>query len=247
MRRATVAAVALFAGLALAGCDRKSPFESAWDHARGIAADAGWSATVDRGDLAVRGFWNERAGDVLTIYLEGDGAAFDRRGRPVAREPSPKTPGALRLAIADPFAGPKAYLARPCHFPTEGDPPCDPSLWSIARFSERIIAAADAAIDAAKVRAGAARLRLVGYSGGGAVALLVAARRDDVALVVTAAGTLDHDAWIALFPGFAPLVGSLNPPDFADALGQIRQRHFAGAEDEIVPPAVAEAYMRARP
>jgi len=170
-----------------------------------------------------------------------------RTGRPVGRSPSPKDPNALRRAIADPGAGPVAYLARPCHFPQAGDPPCDPSLWTTARYSERILAAVDVAVDAAKRRAGADRLRLVGYSGGGAVALLLAAQRNDVARVVTAAGVLDHRAWTQAFPGFTPLAQSLNPPRFASALADTTQRHFAGAEDEVVPPLVAEAYMRRRP
>lgn len=231
---------------ALAACDRKSPFESRWDHARGVAADAGWTPTRAVSDLAVRGFWNGRRGAVLTVYLEGDGESF-RNQRAVARNPSPRDPNALRLAILDPSGGPVAYLARPCHFPQAGDPPCGPTLWTTARYGEGVVAAVDAALDDAKRRARAGQLQLVGYSGGGAIALLLAARRDDVARVVTAAGVLDHRAWIDAFPGFDPLNRSLNPPDFADALAETPQRHFAGGEDAVVPPLVAEAYMRRRP
>jgi esterase/lipase len=48
----------------------------------------------------------------------------------------------------------------------------------------------DAAVTALKRASGASRLRLVGYSGGGVMAMLLAARRDDVAQVVTIAAPL---------------------------------------------------------
>jgi pimeloyl-ACP methyl ester carboxylesterase len=83
---------------------------------------------------------------------------------------------------------------------------------------------------------------LFGYSGGGALAVLVAAKRNDVIRVVTIAGNLDHAAWTRAH-GDAPLTGSLNPAEAADRISRIRQIHFIGRDDEIVPPAIAASYL----
>lgn len=251
--------LALLALLGLTACAGRIPvFESAYDHAADVAAAAGFAPTADRaGGFVTRGFANGRTGALITIYLEGDGQAYVQ-GQPRRRDPSPKDPNALRLAILDPYAGPKAYLARPCQYPFPGDPPCAPNFWLTSRFSEPVVAAVDAAVTAAKRRAQAERIRLVGYSGGGAVALLVAARRDDVERVVTVAGTLDHAAWTEAH-GYWPLDGrpsfsgdppgppSLNPPAFVDRLGPIRQVHFVGGDDAEILPAVAASFMRRKP
>ena len=235
----------LLIAMTLTGCARAF-LESYWSHAQDVAARGGFQPTADLGaGMMVRGFENGRDGPVLTVYLEGDGRPFLSRTR-ISADPSPKDPNALRLAILDPSSGPVAYLARPCHFPNAADPPCDPDHWLLGRFSAPVIAAVDAALDRAKRRARAERLRLVGYSGGGAVALLVAAQRGDVTQIVTVAGTLDHAAWTA-YHAYTPLRGSLNPPDFRDALAAIPQIHFAGAEDAEIPPLIAESYMRRRP
>lgn len=67
-------------------------------------------------------------------------------------------------------------------------------------------------MDALKQRFGATRLTLVGYSGGAAVAALLATRRNDVARLVTVDGNLDHRAWTA-HHRVTPLTGSLNPAE----------------------------------
>ncbi len=87
-------------------------------------------------------------------------------------------------------------------------------------------------------------IALFGYSGGGAIAALVAARRDDVGSLVTVAGNLDHVAWTSLHK-VSPLHGSLNPAAAATSLRNLPQVHFVGGDDAIVPPSIAESY-RAR-
>ncbi len=44
-----------------------------------------------------------------------------------------------------------------------------------------------------------------------------------------------------------PLEGSLEAIDVAPALSRLPQRHFVGAEDELVPPFIARAFVRAIP
>ena len=111
----------------------------------------------------------------------------------------------------------------------------------MARYAEPVIAATNQAIDRLLATSGARGVWLYGHSGGGAVALLVAARRDDVLGVVTVSGMLDTLAWTRM-NGMPPLALSLNPADATARLERVPQLHFVGAEDEVVPEAVARAY-----
>ena len=92
----------------------------------------------------------------------------------------------------------------------------------------------DAAIADLKARTGAEQIVLVGWSGGGVMAALVAARRADVAGLITLAAPLDVAAWTRS-RGLSPLQG-LDPAD----LGPIAapQLHVTGAFDQLVRPAV---------
>jgi len=181
---------------------------------------------------------------LLTVYLEGDGFAWISSTLPSA-DPTPIDPLALRLALAQP-EGNIAYLGRPCQYLGAGQPHCSQRYWTGARFSEEVVASLDKAIDQLKARVGAERLILIGYSGGGALSLLLAARRSDVVGIVTVAGNLDPAAWTA-HHGVTPLQGSLNPADFRPALAQLPQLHLVGSADRVVPPSLTEAFVAAYP
>lgn len=84
---------------------------------------------------------------------------------------------------------------------------------------------------------------LVVYSGSATVALLVAARRSDVASICTVAGNIDNRTAIALHQ-VSPMPVSLAPVDMAQALAAIPQIHYVGDGDNVVPPDVAESYAR---
>lgn len=177
----------------------------------------------------------------LTVYIEGDGLAWLSYVRP-SSDPTPVLPMALLLAMAQ-EDGQVAALARPCQYTTapvvDG---CDSRYWTSHRFAPEVIAATDLALSRLKALSGASTLSLVGYSGGAAVALLVAARRDDVQELITVAGNLDHVAWTRLHR-IDPLSGSLNPLDVAPALARLPQRHFVGSADSIVPVRIAQSFM----
>ena len=98
------------------------------------------------------------------------------------------------------------------------------SDWTGGRFSKSIIESTDQVIDALKRSSGATRLVLVGYSGGAAVAALVASQRQDVDALVTVAGNLDTNAWVR-HHRISPLVGSMNPLDQASELKEMIQIH----------------------
>lgn len=179
--------------------------------------------------------------ETLTVYIEGDGLAWLTRYQ-VSNDPTPRNPMGLQLALRHP-QGLAVYLARPCQYDeTVKAKNCRTTYWTDGRFAPEVIEASNQAIGVLKSRMGAQRLILVGYSGGGAVATLVAARRTDIAELVTVAGNLDHRLWTNMH-NVQALKESLNPVDMWPSLIQIPQRHFAGARDEIVSPTVTDSYI----
>lgn len=175
----------------------------------------------------------------LRVYLEGDGRAWATASQP-SLDPSPRNLLVAGLAFSDP--APSVYLARPCQFVMVDG--CNTKLWTDRRFSEEVVRSLDAALDRIKARYGNQTFELVGYSGGGALALLLAARRADVVQVQTLAGNLSPRQWVAL-QNLSPLTGSLEPLDARNRLATIPQRHLAGQEDRIVPPALLAHYRSA--
>lgn len=180
-------------------------------------------------------------GQPVRVYIEGDGLAWATRTR-LSRDPTPRDPLALDLAAADPAAN-VLYVARPCQYVgVPENPRCTPALWSSHRFSDDVVAATDAVIEAWLRRHSAAGgIELVGYSGGAAVAALVAARRSDVRSLRTVAGNLDHEV-VNRHHRVSPLTGSLNAADVAQRLAAVPQIHFIGGSDRIVPPSAAQSY-----
>lgn len=179
--------------------------------------------------------------ETLTVYIEGDGFAWLTRSQP-SNDPTPRNPVALQLALRH-GKGAVAYLARPCQYVKEQETKgCEVAYWTQRRFAPEVIEATSLAIDALKQSIGASKLVLVGYSGGGAVAALVAAGRQDVVQIATVAGNLDHFAWTALH-GTLPLEGSINPADAWESLQNIPQLHFVGESDHNVSIEVTNAYL----
>jgi hypothetical protein len=207
-----------------------------------LAGAAGFVAhDIDARPFRLRAYLRAAApGPVLRVYIEGDGHAWRTRQEPSA-DPTPWSPLALDLAVRDPFPA-VAYLARPCQY-VVADPACSPAFWTDRRYGEPVVASADAAMTALLALAGARRLELVGFSGGGAIAVLAAARRTDVVSLRTVAANLDTEAW-TIRHDVTPLLGSLNPADVAPLLARLPQVHFVGAADRVVDEAVVLAYAR---
>lgn len=177
----------------------------------------------------------------LVVYLEGDGLAWRTRYEP-SLDPTPLLSTCFQLAVLDPSPS-VAYIARPGQYVGGvGGRNCEISLWTSGRYSKRVVIAMDEAISLAKARAGAHYVHLVGYSGGGAIALLVAAMRHDVLSIRTVAGNLNHEAWTKLHR-VTPLWGSINPYDQIEALSGITQVHYVGTKDNIVPRSIAESFV----
>ncbi|MBP2168409.1 pimeloyl-ACP methyl ester carboxylesterase [Erwinia toletana] len=184
-----------------------------------------------------------RADQPLHIYIEGDGRAWRNRYQP-ADDPTPHKAIGLSLAVAD-NAPNVLYLARPCQFiPMSQNPRCRTDYWTGKRFAPEVIASINEAISHYTIRTPAQPIVLTGYSGGAAVAALVAARRQDVALLRTVAGNLDHIAVNRLHQ-VSPMPDSLNPADEVARIAAIPQRHFSGADDRVVPPSIGHDFAAA--
>lgn len=184
-------------------------------------------------------------GAPLVVYIEGDGYSWISRNR-ISDDPTPRRPLALELAVRDPRSN-VVYLARPCQY-VRGSHlrNCQPAYWDTAGYALEVIEAFDAAIDLLVRRASTTQVFYVGYSGGGAVAALVAARRSDSAGLISVVGVLDHATWTRL-DGLEPLRYSLNPADESARLVNVPQLHFSGGRDRTVPSAVARAYVASYP
>ena len=242
-----ISRVALFVVLlALTAC---AGVEDRRDDALQLARRAGLNAEiVQSGAFELQTFHRlgRSSGDApsrpLRVYIEGDGFAWINRYR-ISPDPTPRNPVALKLAAAD-GASAVLYVARPCQFVgVDRDPDCTEKYWTSHRFAPEVIDSTSAVIDRAKKVAGVTAVELIGFSGGGAVAVLVAARRSDVASIRTVAGNLDH-VTLHRRKNVSPLTGSLNAADVAAKVSAIPQIHFVGADDDIIGAYVAESYRR---
>ncbi|EAR22505.1 alpha/beta hydrolase [Nitrococcus mobilis] len=176
----------------------------------------------------------------LHVYFSGDGTPW-MQGRYPAADPSPRHALALRLMALDP--APSLQLNRPCYGHETMPEVCDPALWTYGRYSDQVVEAMSRGLDTARTRLGANKLVLIGYSGGGTLARLVAQRRDDVLALVTIAANLDHRRWTAHHQ-YLPLTRSLDPTTLLPLPSTILQWHLVGGHDHIVPAAVTRAGIR---
>ena len=183
----------------------------------------------------------------ITIYIEGDGAAWVAK-QFAPTNPTPSHALSAELAKQDPGLL-VAYLGRPCQFLDQGLlKSCHSDLWTSGRFSQQAISLGNIAIDSLLQKLESSnlknlRLNLVGYSGGGAYAALLAGQRSDVDCLVTIAAPLDINAWTSL-QKIAPLSSSLNPANPMTRLSRVSQSHWHGIKDPIVPPESTGSYPK---
>ena len=176
----------------------------------------------------------------LHVYIEGDGSPFARATR-AALDPTPRHPLMLHLMALDP--APSLYLGRPCYFGLQDDGPCAPRYWTTARYAPEIVDSLASAMLAEAVRRRATRIELYAHSGGGTLAVLLAARVGMVTRVVTIGANLDIDAWCALH-AYTPLTGSLNPARLKASSERVEMLHLVGSEDRNTPPSLIESAVQ---
>ena len=181
----------------------------------------------------------------VSVYIEGDGRVW--RGRRPPADPTPAQPMGLQLAALD--ASPAVlWIGRPCMYLDDATA-CGMRWWTSHRYAGEVV---DAMLAVVRRRVPAGRaLMLLGHSGGGALATLIAARALDtpdlhVEALLTVAAPLDLAGWTLLFK-LTPMHGSLDPMLSAARLADLPQRHLAGGRDEVVPVAVVQRFVHALP
>lgn len=177
----------------------------------------------------------------LTVFLESDGVPW-RGGRQPSADPTTHRPLALELLIRSP--APAAYITRPCYHGLHSDK-CTAEHWTGARYSSEIVDSMAATVREAQHRLRATEVALVGYSGGGTLAVLIAERLENVARVVTIAANLDTDAWTEHHK-YLPLSQSLNPA-LSDRPHEWPELHLRGSNDAVVPAASTARYFARYP
>ncbi len=136
---------------------------------------------------------------------------------------------------------PSLLLGRPCYHGVET---CEPVHWTLGRYSEAVVESLVAAFK--RVVSPDRPVVLIGHSGGGTLAMLMAPRLPQVEAVVTVAGNLDVAAFTE-HHGFGAFTGSLDPAALPPLPERVRQMHLVGGRDEVVPPAIVEAAIRRQP
>ena len=176
---------------------------------------------------------------LLHVYIEGDGTPWLDH-RLIARDPTPRSPMMLGLMALD--HNPSLYLGRPCYHGFADTPPCTPMLWTHARYSQRVVASMVQVLDREMEEGGFTSVALFGYSGGGALAMLLAEWLPQAGVVVTIAGNLDIDAWAEMH-GFTPMKQSLNPLDRPPLPPRTHQLHLVGDNDSNVTPGIIDSVV----
>ena len=171
---------------------------------------------------------------LLHVYIEGDGKAFDQ-GK-VTTNPTPDNPLLLKLMAKD--NQPAIYLGRPCYF-NPSDDLCSPNVWTRQRYSQQVVTSMAGALQ--QFSQPYRGIVLIGHSGGGTLAALMAAQVPHTKMLVTLAGNLDTFAW-AVEHNYQHLKASLNPTDQPPLPEHIIQVHYAGADDAVIDPDWVQAF-----
>jgi len=188
------------------------------------------------------------AGADLEIAINGDaptGAMLDQFGNEFQITPA-QSFVASQLDFMDRLVPQRdvVFIERPCYAVTPRiDPKCKSDYWwGRGRYSEPVIAAMNEAVDWVKQKRGASRINLIGESAGGALAVLIAARRSDVAGVVTLSAALDlelisrHQAKIASLNGAEEMYrNAVSPLAQASRIRNVPQLHMRGSNDQFIP------------
>lgn len=180
---------------------------------------------------------------ILWVFIEGDGRPWIRGGSEPARDPTTRNAIALRLASLT--QQPVLYVGRPCYDGHARDAGCRVELWTSHRYSATVVASMAQAIRSFLQQHEFADVVLIGHSGGGTLATLIAPQLPGVRALVTIAANLDVEAWTETL-NYLPLEGSLNPSTLSIALPPL-QIHLLGARDTVVPPFTTQRFFARHP
>jgi pimeloyl-ACP methyl ester carboxylesterase len=167
----------------------------------------------------------------LHVYIAGDGKPWRHRTQ-IALDPTPNHLLALNLMSLDTTAS--LYLGRPCYHGQHQSTACHPLFWTHWRYSSTVVDTMVSGLKKLLEPYLACAVTIIGYSGGGTLAMLLAPRLTNTHRVITLSGNLDVDAW-SQHHHYTPLIGSLNPATEAALPPAITQIHLIGNADDNIP------------
>lgn len=217
-----------------------------------------------------------KKGGTADIYIEGNGTGRADNER-LSRDMTPSNPVALHLAAFD-HAPNVIYMARPCQYSglADGRDCSDKSNMNApGLMSETAVKAMNDALSDIKNRYDLKGFNLIGYDGGAAVAVILAAGRNDVLTLRTVSGQLDPAAIVAktakdkeeeekkviraksesvdegkdhIGAQEAPpkiVNDAMNPLDYAPLIASLPQHHFIGEHDTMISSDIYMNYYHA--
>jgi hypothetical protein len=182
----------------------------------------------------------EKNSSILHVYLDGDGSPWHRK-KWISKDPTSRNP--LTLLLMEQDNNTAIMLGRPCYHGAGPSKHCNNTLWTSHRYAKSVVTSMTHALQNWLQDKQYQEVILIGYSGGGSLAVLMAPFLDQVTTVLTVAANLDVAAW-SRFHGYETLRGSLDPVAHPPLPMRIRQLHFAGSEDKIVPPDIIQSYIK---
>jgi len=178
--------------------------------------------------------------DQLHVYLGGDGLPWLNLIT-ISEDPTPRNALVLQLMQKD--KRPSVFLGRPCYQGLAQTPPCDYLMWTSGRYSDAIIESMTDALGQIIKNRSISRVTLIGFSGGGTLAILLAHNIAQTTTVVTIAGNLDTEAWVHLH-NYSPLSESNNPATLPPLPKHIQQIHLQGGRDKNIPAHITSAFIQ---
>lgn len=131
------------------------------------------------------------------------------------------------------------YIGRPCYFQV-ADARCQGNWWTHDRYHPDVVNSLLKVVE--QVAGSHQELWLIGYSGGGTLAVL-GNRLNRPVRVVTINANLDHQAWTEHHQ-YSPLTGSLNPMRDSAHNPDTQELHWYAKEDQNVLPGWTLAYCQ---
>jgi hypothetical protein len=227
----------IFTAFFLIGCASE---QTRLNRALDIAAQHDYITEIISTNFPIKIFHQNHNSKLAAIYLEGDGLVINKHGE-VAFNPSPTDPMALRLAVVDNRQISKIVINRPYHYFSNTN--ANSKYWTTARYSPEIIRAILETIKTYQQKFKFETIEIVAYSGGAAVALLLASHLNNITRIVSFAGNLDHVNWTK-YHDAQPLFESLDPLQDKAAIAKIPQTHFVGESDDNTTVDLAQTYKQ---
>ncbi len=220
----------LFA-LLLAGCATPSEKFSSYAQDLGMLTQSIRSQQFEHRVFVKKSAKVDIFSDELHVYIDGDGTPWIRHYG-ISDDPTSRNPLILDLIQKD--QAPAILLGWPCYHQLNPESGCASKYWTSHRYSADVVDSMAKALNAWLQKYENKKVILIGFSGGGTLAVLMARYVPKVSAIITIAANLDVTAW-SRHHGSQLLDQSLNPAEMPPA-SKIRQIHLVGTDDVVVPP-----------